>query len=284
MLRAPERRGRRLRVPQVPVRRRGAPAPELARPAQDAQADRRRLAEDGRLRRHGDRPQGHDLRQERLAAARAPTPMASTSACASATSRSRASPTTSRCGSSARSSSMPSSEAREPRCSGREGLAVVEVLEAMQSSLDDGGRVGAAAGMSLRPDPRGPNLHVGDDVTIGDGVDVRRQRRRARRLLDRGGHGSRRQRRARQAPRARRQLDGQARSAAGPRDRRALHDLDGRDRLRGIVARRARDRRRPRRRARARHRRREQRDRARRHGRERHDASARACASRPRPT
>jgi predicted dehydrogenase len=33
------------------------------------------------------------------------------------------------------------SEAREPRCSGREGLAVVEVLEAMQESLDDGGRV-----------------------------------------------------------------------------------------------------------------------------------------------
>jgi predicted dehydrogenase len=32
-------------------------------------------------------------------------------------------------------------EDRDPRCSGREGLAVVEVLEAMQSSLDDGGRV-----------------------------------------------------------------------------------------------------------------------------------------------
>jgi predicted dehydrogenase len=32
-------------------------------------------------------------------------------------------------------------EAREPRCNGREGLAVVEVLEAMQASLDDGGRV-----------------------------------------------------------------------------------------------------------------------------------------------
>jgi predicted dehydrogenase len=32
-------------------------------------------------------------------------------------------------------------EGRDPRCSGREGLAVVEVLEAMQSSLDDGGRV-----------------------------------------------------------------------------------------------------------------------------------------------
>ena len=33
------------------------------------------------------------------------------------------------------------SGAREPRCNGREGLAVVEVLEAMQASLDDGGRV-----------------------------------------------------------------------------------------------------------------------------------------------
>jgi predicted dehydrogenase len=32
-------------------------------------------------------------------------------------------------------------ESRPPRCSGREGLAVVEVLEAMQTSLDDGGRV-----------------------------------------------------------------------------------------------------------------------------------------------
>ena len=63
----PERRGRRLRLPQVPVRRRRAPPPELARPAQDAQADGRRVAEDGRVRRHGDRPQGHDLRQERLA-------------------------------------------------------------------------------------------------------------------------------------------------------------------------------------------------------------------------
>ena len=32
-------------------------------------------------------------------------------------------------------------EGREPRCSGREGLAVVEVLEAMQASLEAGGRV-----------------------------------------------------------------------------------------------------------------------------------------------
>jgi predicted dehydrogenase len=31
--------------------------------------------------------------------------------------------------------------ARMPRCSGQEGLAVVEVLEAMQTSLDEGGRV-----------------------------------------------------------------------------------------------------------------------------------------------
>jgi predicted dehydrogenase len=33
------------------------------------------------------------------------------------------------------------SEGREPRCNGREGLRVVEVLEAMQASLDEGGRV-----------------------------------------------------------------------------------------------------------------------------------------------
>ena len=32
-------------------------------------------------------------------------------------------------------------EAREPRCNGREGLAVVEVLEAMQASLESGGSV-----------------------------------------------------------------------------------------------------------------------------------------------
>jgi predicted dehydrogenase len=32
-------------------------------------------------------------------------------------------------------------EAREPRCNGRDGLVVVEVLEALQASLDDGGRV-----------------------------------------------------------------------------------------------------------------------------------------------
>jgi predicted dehydrogenase len=32
-------------------------------------------------------------------------------------------------------------EGREPRCGGREGLAVVEVLEAMQTSLEGGGRV-----------------------------------------------------------------------------------------------------------------------------------------------
>ena len=32
-------------------------------------------------------------------------------------------------------------QARTPRCSGQEGLAVVEVLEAMQTSLDEGGRV-----------------------------------------------------------------------------------------------------------------------------------------------
>ena len=71
------------------------------------------------------------------------------------------------------------SEAREPRCNGREGLAVVEVLEAMQASLDDGGRVDEAAGVSLTPDPRGPNLHVGDGRDDRRRRRVRRQRRRA---------------------------------------------------------------------------------------------------------
>jgi predicted dehydrogenase len=32
-------------------------------------------------------------------------------------------------------------EEREPRCGGQEGLAVVEVLDAMQTSLEGGGRV-----------------------------------------------------------------------------------------------------------------------------------------------
>ena len=75
--------------------------------------------------------------------------------------------------------------------------------------------------MSLRPDPRGPNLHVGDDVTIGEGVEFG-----ANVVVHDGcsigaGTRRRRQRRARQAAGARRPVDGAARAAARPHDRRA---------------------------------------------------------------
>ena len=50
-------------VPSLPVGDRGPHACLVARPAQDAEADRRRAREDGRLRRHGARPQAHGLRQ-----------------------------------------------------------------------------------------------------------------------------------------------------------------------------------------------------------------------------
>ena len=111
-------------------------------------------------------------------------------------------------------------DGREPRCGGREGLAVVEVLEAMQAlARRPAGRV-----MARRREPAarsaGPNLHVGDDVTIGDGVEFG-----ANVVVHDGcsigaGTRRRRQRRARQAPGAGRQLHGAARAAARPDDRR----------------------------------------------------------------
>ena len=55
--------GRGVRAHPVPVGDPGSPAPELARPAQDAQDDRDRVRADGGVRRHGDRAQGDDLRQ-----------------------------------------------------------------------------------------------------------------------------------------------------------------------------------------------------------------------------
>ena len=64
------RRGRRLLLPPVPVGEDRAHAPLLARPAQDAEDDRRRDGEDGRVRRHGARSQGHGLREVALAAGR----------------------------------------------------------------------------------------------------------------------------------------------------------------------------------------------------------------------
>ena len=56
-------RGRRLLLPPLPVGPRRAHAPLVARPAQDAQDDRGRPREDGRLRRHGARAQGDRLRE-----------------------------------------------------------------------------------------------------------------------------------------------------------------------------------------------------------------------------
>ena len=78
VLRAAGRRGRRLRLPQVPVGRRSRTSTcRWLDPHKMRKLTVVGLAEDGRLRRHGDRPQGDDLRQGRLAA-RAPTPTAST--------------------------------------------------------------------------------------------------------------------------------------------------------------------------------------------------------------
>ena len=62
-VRAPGRRGRRVRLREVRHRPDRPPAPLLARSAQDAQDDRRRLEQDGRVRRHGAGPQDHGLRQ-----------------------------------------------------------------------------------------------------------------------------------------------------------------------------------------------------------------------------
>ena len=56
---AARRRGRRLLLPPLPVGPDRAHAPLVARPAQDAEDDRGRPREDGRLRRHGARAQGH---------------------------------------------------------------------------------------------------------------------------------------------------------------------------------------------------------------------------------
>ena len=63
VLHARRDRGRRLRLPALPLRAGRAPAPVVARPAQGAALHRRRLAADGDLRRHGARAQADRLRQ-----------------------------------------------------------------------------------------------------------------------------------------------------------------------------------------------------------------------------
>ena len=101
-------RGRRLLLPALPVGPHRAHAPLVARPAQDAEDDRGRHGEDGRLRRHGARPQGHGLREVAVEARQHATASGRRER---ATSTSRRSPPTSRSGSSAASSSV-SSRAR----------------------------------------------------------------------------------------------------------------------------------------------------------------------------
>jgi predicted dehydrogenase len=56
-------------LPPLPEREDRAHAPLVARPAQDAQDDRRRPREDGGVRRHGARAQGDDLREGAVGAA-----------------------------------------------------------------------------------------------------------------------------------------------------------------------------------------------------------------------
>ena len=56
-------RGRRLLLPPLPVGEDRPHAPLLARPAQDAEDDRRRQREDGRVRRHGAGAEGDRLRE-----------------------------------------------------------------------------------------------------------------------------------------------------------------------------------------------------------------------------
>ena len=151
----PGHRGRRLRVPALPVRAGGAPAPVVAGPAQGAALHRRRLAPDGDVRRHGARAQGHGLRQglrrgrallrrvhhalgRHLEPAR-PQPRA-------AAARVRA----------LRRVHPRGSRAAVGRAS---GLRVVRVLEALQQRLD------ASRGDACRLDRR---ARTGDGVVLGE--------------------------------------------------------------------------------------------------------------------
>ena len=135
-------RGRRVRLPALPLRPRRAPAPLLARPPQGAAFHGRRLEADGDVRRHGHRAQGDGLRQGLRRGLAAPT--ASTSP-ARGTSGARGSPTASRCGSSASTSSSASARGARPLSDGASGLRVVRVLEGLQARLDASRREQGAA-------------------------------------------------------------------------------------------------------------------------------------------
>ena len=140
-------RGRRLRACCASPAAYRPHAPVVDGPVQDAQDDDRRVGQDGRLRRHESRREGQDLQQGRphsgngTAATGSRPPTASTCSCATATPTSRGSPARSRCGSSAATSRAACAAWRTPRSGAADGLAVVEVLEALQRSLDNGGAV-----------------------------------------------------------------------------------------------------------------------------------------------
>ena len=172
VLPAGRRRGRRVRRHALRRRHDGAHPPVVARPPQDAQADGGRLAArwscsttwrpTARSRsttRASIAPQGEDSYGEYVSGAQGDIH----------------DPAASRPDEPLRLEAEHFVECvasgRTPRSDGHDGLHVVQVLEAMQRSLEQGGRRSrsppAALPCSLRPDPRGPGLHVGDDVELG---------------------------------------------------------------------------------------------------------------------
>ena len=220
VLHARGRRGRRLRLPALPVRARRPPAPVVAGPAQGAPLHGRRLAADGDVRRHGPRAQGDGLRQGLRRGRRAPT--ASTSP-ARATSGARAIANREPLRLECEHFVECVREGRTPRSDGARGLRVVRVLE---------GAAGVArrdrAGSSVQPsDLRARASCSATACELGEGVALRRARRHPprhrgrRRLRDPGRRGARQaaEARARTRPRsreraARRSCSARARSCA----------------------------------------------------------------------
>ena len=178
VLHAPRDRGRRVRLPALPVRARRAPAPVVAGPAQGAALHRRRLA--AGWRRSTTWTSSARSPSTTRASTRTPAPTASTSR-ARATSGARASPTASRCGWSASTSSTCVRDGRAPRSDGAAGLRVVRVLAALQERLDASRRVQRCGRLTARP-----GLVLGDGVRLGEGV------RLGAHVVIHAGHGARR--------------------------------------------------------------------------------------------
>ena len=132
----PGRRGRRLLLPALPERQDRAPAPLVARPAQDAEDDGRRPRQDGRVRRHGARAQGDDLREGARAAVR------DLRRVADAHRRHPQPEDPERRAAAARVLALPAARARRAATGveARDGLAVVRVLELLQTRSRPAGR------------------------------------------------------------------------------------------------------------------------------------------------